>query len=116
MTALLVAAGGGLGAVLRWQLSTRARAKGATPAGSTLLANVAGSFLLGLIAGWGERPDWVMPLVGAGLCGGLTTFSTHGLEVAQAWRDLERRHAIVNLALSVVLCTAAVGLGVLATA
>lgn len=116
MSALLVAVGGGLGAVLRWQLSTRARAKGATPAGSTLLVNVLGSFLLGLIAGWGSRPDWVLPLVGAGLCGGLTTFSTHALEVAQTWRDLERRHAIVNLALSVVLCTAAVGLGVLATA
>ena len=47
MTALLVALGGGLGAVLRWQLSTRARTKGATPAGGTLLVNVLGSFLLG---------------------------------------------------------------------
>ena len=116
MTALLVALGGGLGAVLRWQLSTRARTKGATPAGGTLLVNVLGSFLLGLLAGWDGRPDWVMPLLGVGLCGGLTTFSTHALEVAQSWRDLERRQAVANLGLSLGLSLAALSLGYVSTA
>lgn len=116
MTALLVAIGGGIGAALRWQLSTRARAKGAAPAGGTLLVNLVGSFLLGLLAGWGGRPDWAMPLLGIGLCGGLTTFSSHALEVAQSWRDLERRHAVANLALTLVLSTVALGLGLLTTA
>lgn len=116
MTALLVAVGGGLGAVLRWQLSTKARAKGATPAGGTLLVNVLGSFVLGVLAGWGSRPDWVMPLLGVGVCGGLTTFSTHALEVVQAWRDLEPRHAVANLAISLVACLAAAALGWVLTA
>lgn len=113
MTALLVAVGGGLGALLRWQVSTRARAKGATPAGGTLIVNVVGSFLLGVLAGWDGRPDWVMPLLGVGLCGGLTTFSSHALEVAQAWRDLERRQAVTNLVLTAVLCVTATTIGLL---
>lgn len=116
MTALLVAVGGGMGAVLRWQVATRARAKGATPAGGTLIVNVVGSFLLGVLAGWGSRPDWVMPLLGVGLCGGLTTFSSHALEVAQAWRDLDRRHAVANIVLTLALSTAAVAVGLLVTA
>ncbi|GAA3604287.1 fluoride efflux transporter CrcB [Marihabitans asiaticum] len=111
MTPLLVALGGGVGAVLRWRLSVWTRRSGATPAGGTLVVNVLGSFLLGLIAGWGSRPDWVMPLFGVGLCGGLTTFSSHTLEVVQAWRDLERRHAVADLMSTLLLSVPALMLG-----
>lgn len=114
MTAILVALGGAVGALLRWTVMTRARSGGATPAGATLLVNVAGSLLLGLVAGWSARPGapgWALPLLGGGLCGALTTYGTHALEVVQAWRDREPRHALVNLTLSPVLCLAVAALG-----
>lgn len=85
---LLVAAGGAAGALLRFVVST-----GLAPLGRafafplpTLLVNTAGSLILGLLAGWcaastadrGTHPLWL--LLGTGVCGGFTTFSTFSLE------------------------------------
>lgn len=42
--------------------------------------NVLGSFILGLVAVWcKDRPTWYL-LLGTGVCGGFTTFSTFSLE------------------------------------
>lgn len=46
----------------------------------TFAVNVAGSFLLGVVAVWcRDRPGWFL-LLGTGVCGGFTTFSTFSLE------------------------------------
>ena len=88
MTVLLVALGAAVGAPLRYLVTSVLRSKGATPAGGTLTVNILGSLVLGLVAGSASRgaPDWLLPLVGVGLCGSFTTFSAFALEVANALR------------------------------
>jgi CrcB protein len=78
-------AGGAVGAVLRALVGDALpRSAGAWP-WATLLVNVAGAFLLGLlITRLQERlppSTYRRPLLGTGLCGGLTTFSTMQVEL-----------------------------------
>ncbi|WQD13313.1 MAG: CrcB family protein [Lawsonella clevelandensis] len=93
-TALLVMGGGALGALLRFildrtllsvQLDSAAKGK-RVPAFSTgiLLANLFGSFLLGLFTvalSVGVMSDNSYAIWGVGLCGAFTTFSTFSVEV-----------------------------------
>jgi fluoride exporter len=68
---------------------------------ATLLVNVAGAFVLGLVAARGFR----RALIGQGFCGALTTFSTFQLELLQMLDDdrigLALAYAAVSLALGV---------------
>ena len=110
--ALLVVAGAALGAPLRLLVDRWARARyGVGTVVGTLVVNVAGSLVLGVAAGWSAAPSWVLPLVGIGFCGALTTFSTLALET---WVFVERREwrpFAANLALSLGLGLPAVWLG-----
>lgn len=92
MTALLVLAGGLLGAPARFLTDAWVQARHASrvPWG-TITVNLVGSLLLGLVAGLsgaGHLPAWGLTLVGTGFCGALTTFSTLSFET---WRLLEER-------------------------
>ena len=88
---VLVALGGGLGAWLRFVTSvvwTRAIGPVAALAfpWATLTANVAGSLAMGLLVGWLARygshgESWRL-LLGVGVLGGYTTFSSFALEFA----------------------------------
>ncbi len=88
---MLIALAGGLGALLRFLVdgwvNARARAwapRLGAPLG-TVLINVTGSLLLGLVVGWlvGAGDDtWALP-IGTGLLGGYTTFSTASVEAAR---------------------------------
>jgi CrcB protein len=87
----LVGVGGGLGALARYLIDGRVTALGggAFPWG-TLVVNVSGSFVVGLLfALIVERAalaaDWRAPLM-IGFLGGYTTFSTLALE---SWRMIE---------------------------
>jgi len=90
-TLLLVALGGALGSVARyltglWLSPVSNGVMAGLPAG-TLLVNVAGAFLIGLVLGWlpsstgldGSVP-WLRALLAAGFCGGFTTFSALSAE------------------------------------
>jgi fluoride exporter len=99
----LVAAGGALGAWLRF-LTTHACAAilGTARAGAfpwaTLTVNVLGSLAMGLLVGWlarhGGGEAWRL-LLGVGVLGGFTTFSSFALEVIM----LAQRGAIASAAL-----------------
>ena len=114
--ALLVLAGAAVGAPLRFVVDRWAREH--TRAGTilgTLVVNVVGSFVLGLVAGVPDAADWLMPLVGIGFCGALTTFSTLAFET---WVFLEERAwkpFVANLTLTLGLGLPAVWLGYLLT-
>ena len=115
MTAvLLVAVGAAVGAPLRFLVDRWAREHSA--AGTvlgTLVVNVVGSFVIGVVAGWPDVAWWVVPLVAVGFCGALTTFSTLAFEL---WIALERREwrpFTANLVLSLGLGLPAVWLGYL---
>jgi fluoride exporter len=80
MVLVVVALGGALGASLRWSLNELiGPAAGGFP-WATLVENVSGSLVLGLVvvvlrARWPHR-HLVGPFLGAGVLGGYTTFST----------------------------------------
>ena len=81
----------------------------------TLLINVSGSFVIGLVYVLIEKhgaPDWVRPLVIVGFLGAYTTFSTFSLDtLAMAERGAWLAAAAYILA-SVAASLAAVWLGV----
>ena len=86
MMLLLVALGGAVGSVLRYLTVTgAARAFGAGFPVGTLVVNVIGSLVMGMVFHLlVERANWpVAPAVTAGLLGGFTTFSAFSLEAVQ---------------------------------
>lgn len=100
-----IAGGGALGTLARYGIS-RAVVTGATGLPwATLIVNVVGSFVLGLvvtlIVGRWPHDRWFRPLVAVGFCGGFTTFSTVAVEVDQRVRHGHAATAMVYLVVSV---------------
>jgi CrcB protein len=109
MTLLLVALGGALGAPLRYLVdrAVQARYGPAFPWG-TLTVNVAGSLVLGLVAGFTGA---AYTLLGAGFCGAFTTYSTFSYETLRLLEEGSGRHALANVVLTVLAGLLAIGLG-----
>ena len=74
---------------------------------ATLIVNLLGTALLG----WVVAADRWRPLVGAGFCGALTTFSTFQVELVRLADDGHGALAAVYLAVSVSAGLAAAELG-----
>lgn len=117
---LLVAAGGGLGAVARYGLGLlagRMAPNAAWPWG-TFGANVLGGLAMGLLVGWlafrsGAQQETIRLFAAVGLLGGFTTFSSYSLEAVLM---IERRQfglAAVYVAGSVVLAIVALFVGLM---
>ncbi len=110
---LLVAAGG-IGAGARYVVDgavMRGR-RGAFPLG-ILVANVTGSFLLGVLTGLPAiGPAW-LAILGVGLLGGFTTFSTVSVETVLLGAGRRRDWAWVNLLGTLALCLLAAAVGLL---
>lgn len=117
MTPLLfiaVSLAGGVGAVLRLVLdgAIKARTRTAFPLG-TLLINVSGSLVLGFVtqlALGGILDDTWRLVIGTGLCGGFTTFSTASFETV---RLVQQRRYVLASVNAVGMLVAAVGAGLL---
>jgi len=120
MTRLVaIAAGGAIGAVLRYWVSTAVQGRTGTifPYG-TLTVNVVGSLLIGFLYIWllerlAEGPA-VRAFLLIGLLGAFTTFSTFSLETLNLMESGHLVKALVNVLASVIVCIGAAGLGVLA--
>jgi len=106
----LVVLGGG-GAVGRFTIDTAisARREGAFPLG-TFLVNIAGAFGLGLLTGAQVTGTWLF-VVGTGLLGSFTTFSTWMFESERLAEDGEDAAAFVSLAVSIAAGLGAAGAG-----
>ena len=86
------------------------------PAGTILIVNVAGSFLMGLLVCWVLRrpaPRLLRPLIGTGVLGGFTTFSTFAYDVRALAEAGEYLAAASYLVLTPALAIGACWLGVL---
>ncbi|MFC7490188.1 MULTISPECIES: fluoride efflux transporter FluC [unclassified Knoellia] len=111
MTAwLLVAVGAAVGAPLRYAVTQALRERGATSHAGTLLVNVVGSLVLGLLVAGAVDGRW-LALLGTGFCGALTTMSTLALEVWDSVIEGRARHAAATLVLHLVLGLGAAWLG-----
>lgn len=90
---ILVMSGGAIGAAARYE-SGRLAMRHLNPdyPWGTLLVNIIGGFLMGLLAGWlvkhpGDGGEALRLFAGVGILGGFTTFSAFSLD---AWMMLER--------------------------
>ena len=122
MSYLWVAIGGALGSVARFWLNGIVSARlaaGATFPLGTLLVNVTGSFVIGVLAALtipegkmgSEGRAFVTQFLMIGICGGYTTFSSFSLQTLALIRDREWAYAGGNVLLSVVLCLLATWFG-----
>lgn len=116
MIPLLIALAGGLGAAARFMVDgvLVAHRRGNWPV-ATLIINVLGSGLLGLVLGLGLGS--LGTVLGTGFLGGFTTFSTASVEVARLADERRFRTALglATVMLTASLATAALGLWIGAT-
>ncbi|MFD8251790.1 fluoride efflux transporter CrcB [Streptomyces werraensis] len=110
MTWLYVVLGAMVGAPLRYLTDRAAQARtGSGLPWGTFTVNVAGSLVLGLLTGAaaaGVAGSELQLLLGTGLCGALTTYSTFSYETLRLAESGSLRYAAAN-----VLVSTAAGLG-----
>jgi fluoride exporter len=114
---LLVFLGGGLGAALRHGVNLlAARLLGAHFPYATVIENVSGSLVMGLLAGYfafkGDASQSTRLFLTTGVLGGFTTFSAFSLDTALLWERGEIMLAAVYVIGSVVLSIAGLAAGI----
>ncbi len=104
--AYLLGTGGAIGAVLRYAVSE------ALPADrfpwATLVVNVVGSFVLGLVA-FGGAGEGAMLFIGVGACGSFTTFSSFSVAAVDLWEQGRRWTSTLHVVGNLVCSLAAIG-------
>ncbi len=114
---LWVALGGALGSALRYWIAVWALPLSRTLPLGTIAINIAGSFVIAffgtltLSGGRFPAPESARLFVMVGLCGGFTTFSSFSLQTLDLLRGGAWVRALVNVAVSVILCLASVAAG-----
>jgi fluoride exporter len=114
---LAVALGGGVGSAIRYAISLFSVRMWGNPQGhwGTVIVNLVGCLLIGCLGGAlavGFKPSdrWLL-LVRAGMLGGLTTFSSFGLEVCLLAENQRFLAASVHVAMNVLFGLLMVALG-----
>jgi CrcB protein len=113
---LLVGLGGGLGSIFRYLTAVLVNKHFSFiyPL-ATLMTNVIGCFLIGLLLGWFEKQHWTGPelkfLLVIGFCGGYTTFSTFAFENISLLQANHTLVAFAYIAMSVIAGLLATWLG-----
>ncbi|WP_459890018.1 fluoride efflux transporter CrcB [Halostagnicola bangensis] len=103
----IVGTGGAIGAILRHWIYLRVSWEDFPAA--TLTVNVVGSFVFAL-ATFAGASESLVQLVGIGICGSFTTFSSFSVETVQLWERGDRRLAVVNAGANLAVSLAAIGL------
>ena len=115
---LLAAVGGALGALARWGATVALPSPGGWP-WATLLVNLTGCLLLGVLLGAVlprfPRSTWLRPLLATGVLGGYTTYSTFAVDVVELVDDgavgTAVGYLVVSVAGGVLAAAAGVELG-----
>jgi CrcB protein len=110
-------AAGAIGAPVRYlvDVAISDRVRGRLPVG-TLVVNVSGSLLLGLLTGlalYHGFPNTSRLVLGTGFCGAYTTFSMFTFETVRLAGEGLSREAVSNVLLTVFGCSGAAALGLL---
>lgn len=119
MVWVLLGLGGAAGAVARFAMATWVyRRTGTAFPWGTLVVNVIGAFLLGVVITGlaGSRLELQLgALVATGFLGDFTTFSTFAFESVMLTRDGERGRAVIyvlaSTLLAILACAAGMGIG-----
>lgn len=116
LNTLAVGCGGFIGAASRYLLSVCINSNNVSkfPV-STLIINIAGSFLIGLLTqvltGLCPNNRKMQLFLTTGILGGFTTFSTFSLETVNLYQNGNTLYAAANIVLSITFCLAGVLLG-----
>ena len=116
MNAVLVFLGGGIGSLLRYGVSraTLAAWGAGFPAG-TMIVNVVGSLIIGLLAGlFAAHPGISQPtrlFLTIGLLGGFTTFSAFSMDALTLYQRGQAGLALGYVVASLILSLGAIAIG-----
>ena len=100
MTLLWVALGAAIGAPVRYAVGHFLDRR--VPWG-TVLVNVSGSFVLGLLAGLAVSGS-ALALLGVGFCGALTTYSAFAVQTHDRGPRLGTLNVVLTIPLALVAC------------
>ncbi|TYL40001.1 chromosome condensation protein CrcB [Natronococcus pandeyae] len=103
----IVGTGGAIGAVLRHEVYRRLSSD--QYPWPTLIVNVVGSFVFG-VAIFAGASESTIQLLGIGICGAFTTFSSFSVETVQLYERGDRLSAVANAFGNLALSLAAIGL------
>ncbi len=112
----MIALGGALGAVIRHFVSVGAvHYIGHGYPWGTIIVNILGSFLMGIMIGKFSHMSHVLPevrvLLTTGFLGAFTTFSTFSLDFITLWERGEMLHALSYILVSVIFSILALAIG-----
>ena len=113
MAFLWVALGGAIGSMGRYGLGLWLARHEGFP-WSTLIANILGSFIIGVCAGFfldEQRKSVSAQFLMPGFCGGFTTFSAFSLQTVELMREQAWLKAAANAGGTAMLCLGCVWLG-----
>ena len=107
--------GGGLGSICRFGIAKAMTSWTATFPWATLVANFLACIVLGFLVVFASKSSLLSQemkwLLMVGFCGGFSTFSTFSNETFALFQNGALGYAILNILASVLLCLAAIFLG-----
>ncbi len=114
MRYLFVFIGGGLGSLVRFQMSEWCAKYAFTFPLATLISNGLACLMIGILTGLSlknQLPISYKLLFATGFCGGFSTFSTFSIETLRLFQTQNSAIAYMNLLLSLILCFTATFIG-----
>tara|TARA_B100001123_G_scaffold355071_1_gene407912 strand:+ start:156 stop:527 length:372 start_codon:yes stop_codon:yes gene_type:complete len=113
---VFIAAGGSIGAILRFLISNYCKYYFPNLPVGTLIVNVIGSFLIGLFVSYLDNKNIsdliIKYFLIIGLLGSFTTFSTFAIEVLELFKQNNAFFSLIYIMFSIILSVFAAYLGI----